>query len=333
MHTIRNTHQRTLLISDNLQDGIITKSTGSWYNVRLEDGQIIACRIGGKFRQDDKRLTNPIAVGDKVKIEIDIEEEGVGAIRTIMPRDNYVVRQSPRKKHSLHLIASNIDQAIIVMTIAQPKLKQGFIDRFLLMTEPFNIPTIIAFNKVDVYSEKDIDTLAYLQGVYEDIGYQTLILSATEGHGLEDFKTILKDKTTLIGGQSGVGKSTLINAIAPELDLRTGDISDYSGKGQHTTTFAEMFELPFGGLLIDTPGIKNLSFNYLELADVAHNFREFFVASSNCRFGGSCLHRSEPGCAVKAAIEEGEISELRYFNYLALLDEVDEQNYWERRNV
>ena len=316
-----------------MQEGIITKSTGSWYNVRLEDGQIIACRIGGKFRQDDKRLTNPIAVGDKVKIEIDIEEEGVGIIRKILPRDNYVVRQSPRKKHSLHLIASNIDQAIIVMTIAQPKLKQGFIDRFLLMTEPFNIPTIIVFNKVDLYTEEDIDTLAYLQGLYEDIGYQTLILSATKGHGLEDFRTLLKDKTTLIAGQSGVGKSTLINAIAPDLDLRTGDISDYSGKGQHTTTFAEMFELPFGGLLIDTPGIKTLSFNYLELADVAHNFREFFAASSDCRFGGSCLHRSEPGCAVKAAIEAGEISELRYFNYLALLDEVDEQNYWERRNV
>ena len=316
-----------------MQEGIITKSTGSWYNVRLEDGQIIACPIGGKFRQDDKRLTNPIAVGDKVKIEIDIEQEGVGIIRKILPRDNYVVRQSPRKKHSLHLIASNIDQAIIVMTIAQPKLKQAFIDRFLLMTEPFNIPTIIVFNKVDLYTEEDIDTLAYLQGLYEDIGYQTLILSATKGHGLEDFRTLLKDKTTLIAGQSGVGKSTLINAIAPDLDLRTGDISDYSGKGQHTTTFAEMFELPFGGLLIDTPGIKTLSFNYLELADVAHNFREFFAASSDCRFGGSCLHRSEPGCAVKAAIEAGEISELRYFNYLALLDEVDEQNYWERRNV
>ncbi|MGH1436628.1 MAG: ribosome small subunit-dependent GTPase A [Lewinella sp.] len=316
-----------------MQDGIITKSTGSWYNVRLEDGQIIPCRIGGKFRKDDKRLTNPIAVGDKVKVETDVDEEGAGAIRKIMPRDNYVVRQSPRKKHSLHLIASNIDQAIIVTTIAQPKLKQGFIDRFLLMTEPFNIDTVIAFNKVDVYTEEDIDTLAYLQGVYEDIGYKTLILSATKGHGLDDLKVLLKDKTTLIGGQSGVGKSTLINAIAADLDLRTGDISDYSGKGQHTTTFAEMFELPFGGLLIDTPGIKNLSFNYLELADVAHNFREFFAASSDCRFGGSCLHRNEPGCAVKAAIEEGEISELRYFNYLALLDEVDEQNYWERRNV
>lgn len=316
-----------------MQEGVVTKSTGSWYNVRLNNGDIIPCRIGGKFRQEDKRLTNPIAVGDKVKVETEMDEEGTGVIRTIMPRENYVVRQSPRKKHSLHVIASNIDQAIIVMTVAQPKLKQGFIDRFLLMTEPFNIPTIVAFNKVDVYDEDDIDTLAHLQDIYEPIGYKTLFLSATEGLGLEEFKAVLKDKTTLIAGQSGVGKSTLINAIAPELDLRVGEISDYSGKGQHTTTFAEMFVLSFGGLLIDTPGIKNLSFNYLEKADVAHNFREFFEASSDCRFGGSCLHRNEPGCAVKAAVEEGTLSELRYFNYLTLLDEVDEQNYWERRNV
>ncbi|MEL6969480.1 MAG: ribosome small subunit-dependent GTPase A [Bacteroidota bacterium] len=316
-----------------MQEGVITKSTGSWYSVRLADGTTVACRIGGKFRKDDKRLTNPIAVGDRVKIVIEVHDEGTGVIRTILPRENYVVRQSPRKKHSLHLIASNIDQAIVVMTIRQPKLKQGFIDRFLLMTEPFNIPTIIAFNKVDVYKEEDIEILAYLQDVYEDIGYDTLILSATEGHGLDEFKEVLTGKTSLIGGQSGVGKSTLINAIAPDLDLRTGDISDYSGKGQHTTTFAEMFELPFGGLLIDTPGIKTLSFNYLEPIDVAHNFREFFAASEGCKFGGNCLHRSEPGCAVKAGLEDGTFSELRYANYLTLLDEMEEQNYWERRKV
>ncbi len=316
-----------------MQEGVITKSTGSWYSVRLEDGTKVACRIGGKFRKEDKRLTNPIAVGDRVKIITEVDDEGTGVIRAILPRENYVVRQSPRKKHALHLIASNIDQAIIVMTIREPKLKQGFIDRFLLMTEPFNIPTIIAFNKVDVYKEEDIEILAYLQDVYEDIGYQTLILSATEGHGLDEFKEALTNKTSLIGGQSGVGKSTLINAIAPDLELRTGDISDYSGKGQPTTTFAEMFELSFDGLLIDTPGIKTLSFNYLEPIDVAHNFREFFAASENCKFGGNCLHRSEPGCAVKAGLEDGTFSELRYANYLTLLDEMEEQNYWERRKV
>lgn len=316
-----------------MQEGIITKSTGSWYEVRLSDGSAVSCRIGGKFRKDDNRLTNPIAVGDKVRIVRELDEERKGIIREILPRENYVVRQSPRKKHALHLIASNIEQAVIVMTIAQPKLKQGFIDRFLLMTEPFNIPTVIAFNKVDVYTEEDIEILAYLQDVYESIGYETLILSATEGHGLDEFKALLKDKVTLISGQSGVGKSTLINAIAPEMDLRTGDISDYTGKGQHTTTFAEMFELPFGGLLIDTPGIKSLSFNYLEPIDVAHNFREFFVASEGCKFGGNCLHRREPGCAVKAGLEDETFSELRYANYLTLLDEMEEQNYWERRKV
>jgi len=301
--------------------------------VRLADGTMVPCRIGGKFRQDDKRLTNPIAVGDQVMIEIADDEQKAGDIRKILPRKNYVVRQSPRRKHDLHLIASNIDQAMIVMTVVQPMLKQGFIDRFLLMTEPFNIPTTIVFNKVDLYEEKDIGTLAHLQDIYEEIGYTTLIVSATAGHGLEEMKAALKDKTTLISGQSGVGKSTLINAIAAGLALRTGDISDYTGKGQHTTTFAEMFPLSFGGFLIDTPGIKTLSFNYLEPADVAHNFREFFVASVNCRFGGNCLHRNEPGCAVKAGVEEGTLSELRYANYLGLLEEIEEQNYWERRKV
>lgn len=316
-----------------MQEGIVRKSTGSWYNVWLSDDVEVLCRIGGKFRQDDNRLTNPIAVGDKVRIAIDVEEEGKGIIREIFPRDNYVVRQSPRKKHALHLIASNIEHAVIVMTIAQPKLKQGFIDRFLLMTEPFNIPTTIVFNKVDIYKESDIEILAYLEDVYESIGYKTLILSATRGDGIAEFRELLKDKKTLISGQSGVGKSTLINAVAPELDLRIGDISDYTGKGQHTTTFAEMFKLPFGGFLIDTPGIKTLSFNFLEPIDVAHNFREFFAASVDCRFGGNCLHRNEPGCAVKAALEEDTISELRYANYLALLEEIEEQNYWERRKV
>lgn len=301
--------------------------------MRLADGTMVPCRIGGKFRQDDKRLTNPIAVGDQVMIEIADDEQKAGDIRKILPRKNYVVRQSPRRKHDLHLIASNIDQAMIVMTVVQPMLKQGFIDRFLLMTEPFNIPTTIVFNKVDLYEEKDIGTLAHLQDIYEEIGYTTLIVSATAGHGLEEMKAALKDKTTLISGQSGVGKSTLINAIAAGLALRTGDISDYTGKGQHTTTFAEMFPLSFGGFLIDTPGIKTLSFNYLEPADVAHNFREFFVASVNCRFGGNCLHRNEPGCAVKAGVEEGTLSELRYANYLGLLEEIEEQNYWERRKV
>ncbi len=316
-----------------MQQGTVTKSTGSWYNVRLADGQEVPCRIIGKFRQDDKRLTNPIAVGDQVQVHIEVGEEGTGIIRDILARDNYVVRQSPRKKHALHLMASNIDQAILVITIVQPKLKQGFIDRFLLMTEPFDIPSIVVFNKADLYSEEDRGIAEYLCSIYQDIGYEALIVSAVDQEGVEGLRSLLKDKRSLISGQSGVGKSTLINAISPGMTIKTQELSDYSGKGQHTTTFAEMHALDFGGDLIDTPGIKTLSFNYLEPADIAHNFREFFALSDQCRFGGNCLHRSEPGCAVKEALEEETVSDLRYFNYLTLLEEIEEQNYWERRKV
>ena len=296
----------------------------------MADGEIVDSRIVGKFRLDGIRLTNPVAVGDEVEVQIE-EEEGAGTIRNILPRRNYVVRQSPRKKHDLHLLASNIDQAVIIVTIVHPNLKQGFIDRFLLMTEPYNIPTVIVFNKSDLYGEKELALFEYLQEIYEAIGYRVLLVSAITGEGTEEFRALLRDKTTLIGGQSGVGKSTLINNIQPQLDLRIGELSDASGKGQHTTTFAEMHELDFGGYIIDTPGIKTLSFNNLEPMDVAHNFREFFETSEDCRFGGNCLHRDEPGCAVKEAIEEGRISELRYMNYLTILDEIEAQNYWERR--
>jgi len=312
-----------------MKKGVVVKSTGSWYQVRLEEGEVIDCRIVGKFRLDGIRLTNPVAVGDEV--EVKIEEEGAGTIKKILPRRNYVVRQSPRKKHSLHLIASNIDQAIVIVTIVQPNLKQGFIDRFLLMIEPYNIPSVIVFNKSDLCGEEEMAIFEYLKEVYEAINYQVLLVSAITGEGTEALSTLLKDKTTLISGQSGVGKSTLINYIQPHLDLRIGELSDSSGKGQHTTTFAEMHDLDFGGYIIDTPGIKTLSFNNLEPMDIAHNFREFFETSEDCRFGGSCLHRDEPGCAVKDRIDEGTISELRYINYLTLLDEVEAQNYWERR--
>ena len=298
--------------------------------MKLANGEVWDCRIVGKFRLDGMKLTNPVAVGDEVHLEADSEEEQTGVIKEILPRRNYVVRQSPRKKHDLHLLASNIDQAVLITTIVQPNLKQGFIDRFLLMTEPYEIPTVIVINKADLYDEDTMQIVGGLQYMYENIGYKVLVVSALNKTGLDELSAILKDKTTLISGQSGVGKSSLVNAIQPQLNLRTTDLSDYSGKGQHTTTFAEMYELDFGGAIIDTPGIKTLAFNNLEPQDVAHNFREFFAVSENCKFGGNCLHRNEPGCAVKDAIEQGEISELRYINYLTILEEVEDQNYWER---
>ncbi|MCB9081033.1 MAG: ribosome small subunit-dependent GTPase A [Lewinellaceae bacterium] len=307
--------------------GTVIKSTGSWYQVRLDDNSVLDCRIIGKFRLGKLKLTNPVAVGDRVAVESEGES---GTIKEIHPRRNYVVRQSPRRKHDVHLLASNIDQALVIVTIVNPNLKQGFIDRFLLMTEPYEIPTIIVFNKADLYDEGDLRVYDYLHEIYARIGYQTLLVSAETGSGFAELQELLKDKTTLVGGQSGVGKSSIVNRLQPGLTLRTGEISDYSGKGQHTTTFAEMFPLDFGGALIDTPGIKTLSFNHLEPIEVAHNFKEFFAHADDCRFGGKCLHRDEPGCAVKAAIETESISELRYQNYLQILEEIEDQNYWER---
>ena len=309
-----------------LYKGTVIKSTGNWYQVAT-DQKIILCRIVGKFRLGDKVLTNPVAVGDKVDIEPEGDDKGL--IKHIYPRANYIPRQSPRQKHHLHLLAANVDQACVVVTLVQPNLKQGFIDRFVMMTEPQNIPCFIVVNKSDLFSEEEDNLFQELKNLYETIGYPILSVSAISGSGMEALKNRLKDKITFIGGQSGVGKSTLINSLQPNLDLRTTEISDYSGKGTHTTTFAEMHRLDFGGWIIDTPGIKTLSFNNLETMDVAHNFREFFSILGGCKYS-DCLHRDEPGCAVKKALEAGKIHPLRYANYLAILDEIDDQNYWER---
>ena len=310
-------------------EGVIVKVTGSWHAVRLENGDVISCRIIGKLRMEDIRTTNPVGVGDHVTIQLEADDHTKGTITEILPRKNYIVRQSPRRKHDLHLLAANVDQAVLVTTIIQPMLKLGFIDRFLLMTEPHNIPVNIVINKNDLFTDEEWEIFGGLKIMYEEIGYHVMSCSSESGDGIEDLRLLLKDKTSLVAGQSGVGKSTLINTIQPGLGLKTDDISDYSGKGQHTTTFAEMFPVAIGGYIIDTPGIKMLSYNNLEPLDVAHNFREFFTLSSSCRFP-NCLHKEEPGCAVKAAVEEGTVSPLRYEHYLQIMSEVEDQNYWER---
>ena len=312
-----------------MQQGLITKSTGSWYEVLLENGKTIHARILGKFKMKGWKLTNPVAVGDLVKIRED-KHSGDMLIAKILPRSNYVVRQSPRKKHNLHLLAANVDQAMLVITITSPNLKQGFIDRFMLMTEPHDIPLILIINKLDIYDENDLAILHGVKNLYENIGVKVMAVSATEGTGIEEIKNELRDKRTLIGGQSGVGKSSLLNTIQNKLNLKTTIVSDYSGKGQHTTTFAQLYQIKdINAQVIDTPGIKTLSFNNLEVLDVAHNFREFFENSSSCKFS-NCTHRDEPKCAIKTAIENDEISILRYQNYLSILDEIENQNYWER---
>ena len=307
--------------------GTVIKSTGSWYKVR-SGANVYKCRIIGKFRLGKLKVTNPVAVGDQVKFEIEATEEKNGLIKEIMDRTNYVVRQSPRKKHFVHLLASNVDHAVLIITVKDPMLKPGFIDRFLLMTEPYRIPVTIVFNKSDVYGDKEMYTYGVLKEIYEKVGYRVLLCSAEKGTGLDAVKETLEGKINLISGQSGVGKSTIVNALLGK-NIKTQELSDYTGKGQHTTTFAEMFDVDDTTKIIDTPGIKTLSFNFLEEQDIIHSFREIFKYSEDCKFG-DCSHRNEPKCAVKDAIANGEISELRYLNYLQLLEDTEDQNYWER---
>lgn len=296
----------------------------------MQDKAVVKCRIIGKFRLEGKKVTNPVAVGDKVMVEMESQGD-TGLIKEIVDRRNYIIRQSPRKKHFLHILAANIDQAILIVTIREPMLKQGFIDRFILMTEPFDIPVSIFFNKGDIYTDDDLITYQFLKEVYEQVGYDCYIISALEHKGYQQLENLILNKVTLLSGQSGVGKSSVINGLAPHLDLKTGDISEYMGKGQHTTTFAEMYDLGGNTYIIDTPGIKTLSYNHLEVQDVSHNFKEFFAVSNNCKFQ-NCTHRNEPKCAVKEGLEAGILSELRYNNYLKILEEIEDQNYWERNS-
>jgi ribosome biogenesis GTPase len=310
--------------------GTVIKSTGVQYWVRLEDtNEILICRIRGKFRLEIERVNNPITVGDWVHVSHEDNTENQGVITEILPRKNYVVRESTSKKHQLHLLASNVDQSLLVATIHSPFVKLGFIDRFILTNETQNIPTILVFNKADIYEDVDIAYFEEIKQMYEKIGYTVFLVSAFHQKSIEPVREALKNKITMISGHSGVGKSSLVNVLQPHLVLETQDLSAHSGKGMHTTTFAEMHALDFGGYIIDTPGIKELGFINLTKQELAHNYKDFFEMSANCRFGADCLHLDEPNCAVKQGLEDGVLHIWRYQSYLSVMEEVQSQKYWQ----
>jgi len=300
---------------DNMQ-GLITKSTGSWYQVQTPDGQKIDCRIKGKFRIKGITTTNPIAVGDIVDFEMEPDRED-GVITNLHQRKNYIIRKAINLSKQAQIIAANLDQAILVVTLASPRTSLGFIDRFLVTAEAYDIPARLVFNKLDLFSDEGLEVLADYKAIYEDIGYPCFEVSAIEGTNISQVQDLLKDKVTLFSGHSGVGKSSLINALLPELDLRTHMVSDWSDKGMHTTTFAEMFELPQGGFIIDTPGIRELGVIDIEKQELGHFFPEMRERMNQCRFN-NCRHINEPGCAVLEALEEGGITLSRYESYLSI---------------
>ena len=311
----------------------VYKSTGSWYIVKVSDGlepsaqlKTFNARMLGKFKIDGLTSTNPIAVGDSVNVEMENELEGGVTITAIDDRKNYITRTSPANKHQHHIIASNLDQSLLFATLKDPKTSQGFIDRFLVTGEAYHIPSVIVFNKTDLYKKKEEEKFAIVKDTYESIGYKVLSMSIETGDGVEEVKALLKDKVTLLSGHSGVGKSSFINIIFPEMKLKTQDVSGWSGKGLHTTTFAEMFDLPFGGKIIDTPGIRELGLVDISKQELSHYFPEMRALINDCQFN-NCMHINEPGCAVKAAIEEGSIQIDRYVSYLHILDTIDEKKY------
>lgn len=308
--------------------GRILQSTGSWYIVQLADGKQMNCRIKGKFRLDGLKSTNPIAVGDWVKIR---QEENLetGIIEDILPRDNYIIRQSPRNKHRRHIIAANIDQALLIITFSKPRTSAGFIDRFLVAAESYHIPTILVFNKADIYKKKDKAKYEEAKATYEALGYTCLLVSAETGAGMDNLVTLMKDKASLIAGHSGVGKSTIINYLHPTLDLATRNISKVTGKGMHTTTFTTMYELPIGGYIIDSPGIKEYGVVHLAVEEISHYMPEMKDLLGKCQFN-NCLHINEPVCAIKEALVNDEIAESRYISYLKMIEDLEAINYWER---
>ncbi|WP_445456894.1 ribosome small subunit-dependent GTPase A [Flavobacterium sp. HNIBRBA15423] len=304
--------------------GIVYKSTGSWYTIKTNEGGFLDCRIKGKFRIKGIKSTNPIAVGDIVDYDIEnTTDETTGVITAIHDRKNYIVRKSVNLSKQTHIIASNIDIVFLLVTINNPPTTTSFIDRFLVTAEAYGIEAILVFNKIDTFDEVALDEQLFLQYTYENIGYKCLRVSAKENKGVEELKEIMLNKVSMFSGHSGVGKSTLVNAIEPSLNLKTKQISESHSQGQHTTTFAEMFDLSFGAQIIDTPGIRGFGVVDMERQEIGDYFPEFFALKEQCKFN-NCLHKEEPHCAVKNALENDEISWSRYKSYLQILEGDDE---------
>jgi len=305
---------------------VVYKSTGSWYVVKTESGQILNARIKGIFKIDGITSTNPVAVGDEVEIEMENELERTAMIRDIHERKNYIARATPHHNRERHIVASNLDQLLLFATLKDPKTSQGFIDRFLIAAEAFHVPPVIVFNKADIYRKKELQLFEERKEMYNAIGYNVLLTSIEKGNGVEEISKLLLDKTTLLSGHSGVGKSTFINAILPQLKLKTQDVSGWSGKGMHTTTFAEMFDLPFGGRIIDTPGIREFGITDISRQELSHYYPEMREKLHECQFN-DCMHINEPGCAIKKAVEEGNIAPERYISYRNILDTMEGKLY------
>ncbi|KAA9041729.1 ribosome small subunit-dependent GTPase A [Ginsengibacter hankyongi] len=307
-------------------NALVYKSTGSWYVVKNENGEFFNARIKGKLKIDNITSTNPVAVGDIVDVDQEDTEDGDMVITNIHDRKNYITRQSPHNKHQHHIIASNLDQSLLFATLKDPKTSQGFIDRFLVASEAYHVPAIIVFNKSDLYKKKELDKFEELKFIYERNGYKVLSMSLAQHTGIDEVKDLLKNKTTLLSGHSGVGKSSFINIVFPELLLKTQNVSDWSGKGLHTTTFAEMFDLPISGKIIDTPGLREFALMDIEKNELSHYFPEMRALVNECRFN-NCMHIDEPGCAVKQAVEEGKISADRYVSYVNILGTIDTKKW------
>jgi ribosome biogenesis GTPase len=299
--------------------GVVVKSTGSWYDVKTEKGDLVKVRLKGIFRLDESKDTNPIAVGDRVSISSE-DADNSWVIDEIEERHNYIVRSSPKHKGARQILAANIDQALLIVTMGNPRTSTGFIDRFLLTAEAYHIPTVIIFNKQDMLDVKGQKKQDFVSAIYQAIGYKTLFVSALQQENVDQVKALMKDKTSLIAGHSGVGKSTLMNAVQPHLNIRTDKISRITGKGMHTTTFAEMHPLDFGGSVIDTPGIREFGIMNFKPEEISHYYIEMREALKDCKFN-NCMHENEPGCGVRKAYEAGKISEERYVNYLGIMND------------